>query len=87
MIDIVVLPFNVYFARLKNKVQKITTEQREHNGTFCRVSQNVILLRMQSLADSGSWKWSANFLLGRDSSTISSIDANNCLSVFPENMI
>ena len=41
---------------------------------------------MQSLAASESWKWSASFLLGRDSSTMSSMDANSCRSVFPENM-
>ena len=43
---------------------------------------------MHSLAASGSWKWSASFLLGRDSSTMSSMDANSCRSVlFPENTI
>lgn len=76
----------ILFA-LRFNVHKIKTEQTGHNGTFCRFSQNVILLRMQSLAASGSWKWSASFLLGRDSSTMSSMDANSCRSVFPENTI
>ena len=53
-------------------------------AAFCRLLQNAILLRMQSFAASGSWKWIVSLVRGRDFSTISSIDANICRSVFPK---
>lgn len=65
---------------------KTMTLDKENINTFCRASKNVILLRMLNFAASGSWKWIASLVRGKEASTMSSLDANISFLVHPEKM-